>query len=141
MRLARLHEAEARVLDFFLGIILCFLQVLVSGLELFDTLLEIGLGLFNLCLALRNDLFEVGWGHCEELFNIRLLVVFAKINVLGRAQGLEAFFGKLFEGIVVAATLVVLKITRIPPLDGWLHLKYEIYYSTEQMDEHEGFNK
>ena len=128
MRLARLHEAEARVLDFLLGLILCFLQLLVSGLELFDTRLEISFGLFNLCLALRDQLFEIGWGHCEEFFNIRLLVVFAKINVLGRAQGLEVFFGKLFEGIVVAATLVVLKITRISPLDGWLQLKYEIYY-------------
>ena len=120
MGLAGLHEAESSVLNVLLGLFLGGHHILVLLLETLDARLEVLLGLGNLGLGFLDKRVEFGSDHAQEFLNIGLLVGVTEINVTWGAHGLELFLGKLFERGIVSATLVVLEIGGISPLEGWL---------------------
>merc|ERR1719384_472409 len=65
--------------------------------------------------------FELASGHGKIFFNRRLSVRITEPDVLAWPTcGSQILLGKLLESIIRPGTLVLLKITRFPPLDRWV---------------------
>jgi hypothetical protein len=111
-----LHQAKARILDFFQLFVLGLVSFLVGLLQSFHEHLEVFLDLLLFSFLVRNSLFEVVLAHRLELFNFLLLVGVAQVNVLGTAHGLEFFFREFLERIEITAALIVLQVSRVAPL-------------------------
>mmetsp|Transcript_91921 Transcript_91921/g.264469 ORF Transcript_91921/g.264469 Transcript_91921/m.264469 type:complete len:230 (-) Transcript_91921:3-692(-) len=112
-----LQEPEASLLHGFDVLFLLVARFLVLLLQAFDEGLEVRLQLCELRLLLLDGLFAAAGAHGLKLLDLRLLRIVAKVQVSRPALRPQAV-GELLQGVEITAALVVLKVVRIPVLDG-----------------------
>ena len=113
-----LHEAKTTGLDFGDSILLVLRDLLVSGLELRELVLEQLFSVLDLLLLGVDLCLELVSREGLKLLDLRLLLVIAQVDVGWRAHGLKVFVSELLERVEVASTLVVLERGGVAVLDG-----------------------
>mmetsp|Transcript_20237 Transcript_20237/g.49637 ORF Transcript_20237/g.49637 Transcript_20237/m.49637 type:complete len:200 (-) Transcript_20237:281-880(-) len=113
-----LHQTKSRVLDIIKSLVLGFHERLVFLLKLANASLESLLGIIHSLGLFFDSRIQVSSRHGLVLLDLGLLFGVAKINVVGRAHGLQVLIAKLFQGVIVTSTLVVLQSGRISVLDS-----------------------
>mmetsp|Transcript_67140 Transcript_67140/g.151762 ORF Transcript_67140/g.151762 Transcript_67140/m.151762 type:complete len:214 (+) Transcript_67140:145-786(+) len=118
MRGHRLHEAEARLLDFLLLVVLHLHALLVLGLQALEELLEVGLRLFHLTVLLLYLCLQVGVEHGHEFVELLLFLRVAEVWIIGPAARAQIVLRKRLQFLKVTAALVVFQVVGVSIFDG-----------------------